>query len=299
MKLSTIGNRFFRSIRFIWYHPLVVRNRLSAFLRYFTFHFSNVFYNSEQLVDFVGNTKILISKDLNGASTNYFTYLSDCEEMIFLLHLLKSKDIFVDVGCNVGIWTILASGVSRSYSIAFEPVLSTYKKLQKHLEINHLNDKVSFYNIAVGNNQENIYLTKNLGALNRVDLNGDGIKVSQNTLDNLIRDKIPKLIKIDVEGFEDEVLKGAKQILENKKLKAIIIELNGSAIKYGSSNLEIHTRLLKFGFFPINYNPFKRSINVLDSFNKKGHNTIYIRDLSYIENIVTKASYLKIGEMII
>ena len=93
----------------------------------------------------------------------------------------------------------------------------------------------------------------------------------------------PTLIKIDVEGFELEVLKGANKILEAKGLIAIIIELNGSGEKYGIKDIDVHNYLLEFGFQPVSYNPFNRKLYDLKMFGTK--NTIYIRDR---EQVISK-----------
>ncbi len=60
----------------------------------------------------------------------------------------------------------------------------------------------------------------------------------------------PTLMKIDVEGFETEILNGGEKILDDEKLKTIIIELNGSGGKYGYSDHEIHSKLLAKNFKP-------------------------------------------------
>ena len=65
------------------------------------------------------------------------------------------------------------------------------------------------------------------------------------TLDSLEVDKVD-MIKIDVEGYEMEVLKGAKKMLQS--VKFLMIELNNNTKNYGSSNIEIEKHLESLGF---------------------------------------------------
>ena len=60
--------------------------------------------------------------------------------MGFLLHVLRSEDLFVDVGANVGSYTILACSVVGARGISFEPVPSTYKRLVENMRLNHLDE---------------------------------------------------------------------------------------------------------------------------------------------------------------
>ena len=73
---------------------------------------------------------------------------------------------------------------------------------------------------------------------------GDG-SIPMVTVDSLGLSDID-MIKIDVEGYEMEVLKGAVQTLEN--LQYLMIELNNNSKKYGSSNADIENYLVKKGF---------------------------------------------------
>lgn len=84
--------------------------------------------------------------------------------------------------------------------------------------------------------------TKSLDTLNyaATENEKDTIDVKVITLDSIWTDDVPALIKIIVEGFETEVLLGAKQTLENDTLKAIIIELNDSGDRYGYDDNLIH-----------------------------------------------------------
>ena len=64
MKLDKQLKRARRTIRFIWYHPLVRKNRMAAFLRYFKFHLYSLVDNTEKIIPFIEDTQLVISKDL-------------------------------------------------------------------------------------------------------------------------------------------------------------------------------------------------------------------------------------------
>ena len=66
-----------------------------------------------------------------------------------------------------------------------------------------------------------------------------------------------ELIKIDVEGYEEFVLKGAKGVLSHPKTNAIIIELAGYN-RYGSSNEKVHNLLRQHNVIRIKYFPYER-----------------------------------------
>ena len=86
----------------------------------------------------------------------------------------------------------------------------------------------------------------------------------------------PKIIKIDVEGYETNVLKGAKSVLNNKNLEVIILELNNSGEKFGFNDDDIHKSLVDNNFLPCTYDPFKREVIQLETYTS--HNTIYMRN---------------------
>ena len=73
---------------------------------------------------------------------NYYLGLAEYEDMAFLMHCLKKDDVFIDCGANLGIYTILASKVTGSDSIAFEPHPETVKKFISQLNINNITNKV-------------------------------------------------------------------------------------------------------------------------------------------------------------
>jgi len=118
------------------------------------------------------------------------------------------------------------------------------------------------------------------------------IVVASNSFDDVIEVDRNTIVKIDVEGFETEVLNGMKKSLESKKLKTIIIELMGSGERYGYDERKIHEILLNSGFEPYTYNPFERKLIRLDSY--ANGNTVYIRDLDFVTDRVRTSKRFKI-----
>ena len=104
-------------------------------------------------------------------------------------------------------------------------------------------------------------------------------------------------MKIDVEGYESEVLLGMKKALNSKFLKAIIIELNGLGEKYGFSDLEIHELLMKNNFLPYAYNPYERNLSKVNI--GSSDNIIYIKDLKYVINKVRNKKKYTINNQLI
>ena len=75
-------------------------------------------------------------------------------------------------------------------------------------------------------------------------------------------------------------------------MKAIIIELNGSGNRYGFNELLIHKILLGFGFHPFNYDPFERKLVEVQV--SGTHNTIYIRDIDFVEKRLRTAAHFEV-----
>jgi FkbM family methyltransferase len=231
---------------------------------------------------FVENSKLIIQGGMTGATGNIYTGLHEFEEMMFLLHLLRPGDIFTDVGANIGSYTILASAVAGAKSISFEPVPATFLHLKHNVAINDLESFVELKNAGVGKEKGRMSFTSGFDTMNHVitDLSDSTlgtIQVDIVTLDEILENKIPTLIKIDTEGFEMAVLQGAKSTLKHSNLMGMIVELNGSCQRYGVNEKDIHEFIVGQGFTPISYNPFERTYSLQPSFNPNG-NTIYIKN---------------------
>jgi FkbM family methyltransferase len=248
---------------------------------------------------YASKSKLIIKKGLSGATGNYYCGLQEFEDMSFLLHFLREPDLFMDIGANIGSFSILASSETGASTFAFEPIPETYKMLENNIYINNIQDKVKLYNKGVGEKNETLNFTTCYDVINHVALqNGPNtVGVEILTLNDICRNNIPSLLKIDVEGFEYHVIKGAGNILPRPELKAIIIELNGSGKRYGIDDTVIHELLLKYGFKSYKYFPFQRKLEEINYLGSD--NTIYIRDLDFVKARVESSPSYKIYKVAI
>ena len=282
-------------LKFIANHPLNRKHKIKAISRFAKWQINTRLNPYPVVYSYTDKTKLIIQRSMTGATGNLYCGLHEFNDMGFLLHFLRRDDLFVDVGANIGSYTILAAGHVGASVISVEPVPKTFEHLKNNIAINQVGNKVMMHNLALGNEKGQISFTATLDTMNHVatETETNTIEVPVDTLDAIIEnDKEPLLLKIDVEGFETNVLKGADQTLRKKNLKAIIIELNGSGTKYGYDERLLHEKLLENNYHPHQYNPFERELTPIDNFGT--HNTIYIKDPAFVRERVKEADKLRI-----
>lgn len=149
------------------------------------------------------------------------------QEIAVLMNLSAKSSLFVDVGANVGYFTIrLALANSQLKGIAVEAVPSTASILSANLHLNNLQSRVTVVNKALGASDGacDLYVPEITGhtAASLRDLHplegSTVIAVPKMTLDGLLSDSLltcNDLLKLDVEGAELEVAMGGRRTLEN------------------------------------------------------------------------------------
>jgi FkbM family methyltransferase len=272
--------------------------RFKCFSNFIRWQIGSRVLSSQFILNWIDGSKLIIKNGDTGLTGNIYFGLSEFSDMMFLLHTLQKKEIFIDIGANLGSYTVLSSKVIGSKTICFEPVLSSYERLKDKIIINEISDLVVLQNKGVGNKNEYLNFTNNHDTMNKVDLSGANdftTKVEVINIDSIVEKNKEYFIKIDVEGFEFNVLKGAFNTLKLEEISAIIIEINGSSNLYGSSNELIHNFLLTLNFFPVSYNPFKKKLKKLNSYSKNTGNTIYIKnyDITLSKIKLSKKYYIK------
>ncbi len=288
-------NAFKRTFSFINDHPLAKQHLIRSYYRFILWQIRSRLYTNLLTVPFIGETKIKAKKGLTGITGSIYTGLHEFEDMSFMLHFLKENECFMDVGANVGAYTILASGVNRAKTISFEPIPVTFDIMKQNVVLNNLEELVTLKNEGIGSENGILNFTNSNDTTNHVAIDNmadSTISVPITTLDKYYEQGFkPSLIKIDVEGFETEVIKGAQLLLKDPILKAIIIELNGCGERYGYDDTHIHETLLKADFRPYNYQPFLRNLILQNS--PGNMNTIYIRDIDYVKERILNAKPFK------
>lgn len=168
----------------------------------------------------------------------------------FIESLLDKDDTFIDLGANEGFFTVLAgllvSKKGKVFSI--EPQKKLWSVIQNNISLNELcNVQLLPFGIGSKKQERNLqlYPSTNSGATSfsnsyNFKITFDKIRkriygtqlVKLITLDDLheIFPKKVKLIKIDIEGFELEALKGATNLLRNKRFVFILIEIHHQAL---------------------------------------------------------------------
>lgn len=241
---------------------------------------------------YVEESFLLIEKSMRGATGNIYCGLLEFEDMGFVLHFLRPGDRMGDIGANVGAYTILAAKNTGANVTTVEPIAEAFAHLQNNILLNDVTQLVESWNCGIASRNGELNFTTKLDVVNHVLPAGQenqpgatSIKVF--TLDHIFNKSQPILLKIDVEGFEQEAIAGAASVINTPGLQAIIIELNGSGLRYGYRDESIDEALRGCGFLPYKYDPLLRSLEVL---RKPGEfNTIYVRDLDFVLRRVTSA----------
>jgi FkbM family methyltransferase len=270
-------------------------NELKSLYDYILFNIKNRVFR-ELEYNWINNLKFLARKGDAGIVGNIYFGLYEFEESIFLLHLIREEDTFLDVGANLGHYSLLLSGIKNCKSISIEPVPKTFQQLLKQIKLNNLETFIEPINVGASNCDGELYFSTDKGTMDRIVREDykNSVRVPVLSLDSIVSNREPIAIKIDVEGYEKHVLDGGSTILNKDKLKVLILELNRSGEKFGISDEELYSKVIDLGFTPYSYNVLDRKLVKLQSYNKHKFNTIFVRDEEFISNRLKNSSSVKV-----
>ena len=269
---------------FLAWHPLTRKRRLAAFWRYLRWQVESRVHD-EIVFDWIEGTRLSVRRGMTGATGNIYAGLHEFHDMAFALHFLRPGDVFADVGANIGSYTILASGVARADTIAFEPDPGTAERLRANVDLNGISDRVCIHvaaagdkagvaKFSVGRDTENQVVTADAGASREVPVE---------TLDDAMGARVPTFIKIDVEGYEAQVLRGARRIMADPRLNAVLTE-NRSA--------PVVDMLVSAGLREAAYDGFGRKLRGPGEVAMA--NALFVRDAAFVQDRVAAAKTVSV-----
>lgn len=178
---------------------------------------------------------------------------------------LAAGEVLVDVGANVGMYTIWAAKTRGARVFAFEPEAQNYALLNRNIALNGLDGQIKAYCVALSDTggYSDLHLSElRLGGSchslgEQVDFKHEPMnpEFSQGCvaarLDDLVAAgvvPIPHYMKIDVDGFEPKVITGSRKVLADRKLRSLLIETN--------QNLADHRQMVEeLQFLGFRYDP--------------------------------------------
>jgi FkbM family methyltransferase len=247
-RIGTAGRHAGGTAGFIWAHPAVRGARVRALARYVGWQAWQRLVRRPVTIRLPGDVRMRCHPHSPAASAMLYCGLPEWESMRFVLDYLRPGDVFVDVGANVGGYTLLAGGVAGVRVVAFEPASATFPRLLENVRLNPWL-AVETRRAAVGDvDDAGVLFTRDLDTVNHVVAGpGDGQDrpraaarvavdvratpdeptelVPMVRLDSVLAGVRVAVIKIDVEGFEPAVLAGARALIRERR-PALVVEWN-------------------------------------------------------------------------
>jgi FkbM family methyltransferase len=275
------------TLRFIYGHPLNRKRPIAGLVRFAAWQLRSRAH-AEVIHPWVDGTKLAVRRGMTGATGNIYCGLHEFPDMAFVLHALRANDLFLDIGANVGSYTILASGVCAARTLAFEPASETVMHLRRNIEVNALEHLVEVHQIVLGRVSADATFTVGRDTLNRVALPGEELPLAilpMRRLDDVPYASEATLIKLDVEGYEAEVLAGASRVLAARSVLAVETEGHDEMVEQ---------TLMAAGFVRRWYDPWSRSFFRSQPAELRSSNALYLRDEAAVLHRVRQARYRKL-----
>ena len=118
-------------LKYVWSHPLNANGKLAALWRVLRWQTAARLMPGLIALPYVNGTWLFANRGMTGATGNWYCGLHEVHEMAFVLHLLRPGEHFMDVGANVGSYTVLAGGGVKARITAVEPIPATFAHLQR------------------------------------------------------------------------------------------------------------------------------------------------------------------------
>ena len=220
---------FFRLLRFTFFQLLSLRYKLRKK------QLKKRYLSNPLPIISLGKLKMMV--DLNDEGLSFDLLINKKREPFLsaiLSKILRPGDVVLEIGANIGYYMLLESQIigSQGKIYCLEPVPQNVALLRKNIQINNLTN-VEVYQLAAGgvNKTETIFIPSHRNRsslLPTQDLEcKNKLTIQVTTMDEFLQDKEkPNFIRMDVEGYELEVLKGMEKLLKSSHPLKIAIEVH-------------------------------------------------------------------------
>ena len=183
------------------------------------------------------------------SNVHYFTPFHDPAEMAIMASVIGPGDHVADLGANIGTYTLLMARMvgPTGRVVAAEPAPLAFGRLVENLALNRM-DHVDPRRVAVGAHAGTASMVTHRDVSNHLVEGGSGAaEVELTTLDALAGEHRLAFVKIDVEGYEEDVLRGGVRTLASRP--TLLLELDDRLLaRAGSSSGAVLERLSTGGY---------------------------------------------------
>lgn len=236
---------YFLGLSRVFGHPLNRGHFSRTFFRVAWWQFNRIYFKLPVIAEIIPGVKIVCKPDNSYGSLIVYTGLPEFSDQTFMYDYTKENDIVVDIGAHIGSESlILGSKLTQGKIISFEPTTSIYQELKTNILLNGYEKNIHCENQAVSDHSGYItFYESGTSETNSLGPKSDAMPVKTvcTTLDTYTKknniDHI-NLLKIDVEGFENLVFRGAQNILQTHAVDLIVFEYNARNGTRLEANLE-------------------------------------------------------------
>lgn len=236
-------------------HPGNRHHRVRAVLRFVWWQLRKRLVKRPAVVRVGATGRFQAVGDSPFSSMVVYTGLPEWDEMNFLLRVLRPSDGFMDIGANVGFYTVLASTIVKGPLLAFEANPRNLEVLREQVKLNQLAN-AEVFGTALGNSNGELSFFdsgRETGSIaSEKDAGAKLITVPCSRLDDCLAGRsLPDFVvaKMDVEGCENLILEGAASVLGSGRISVWLFERNEVALqKHGGSGEELLATFCKHGY---------------------------------------------------
>lgn len=287
---------YIKRLNSILKHPANKNRKIQSLYQLIQWQLTNKLIDKKTEIDAFGYKMIIYSPTVARRFV-YYTACADYDETSFIRRFLKERDRFLDIGANIGIYTLLAASIVKEggHVDAFEPCPSTYSILKENINRNHIL-QVSLHAVALGEEPGTVKFTPDLDGTNHIITSNSRhenfIAVPCQTLDQTFADNAKNyaMAKLDVEGVELSVLRGANSLLSRNNPPVLLLEINGLHKRYGHQSFEIIYFLKSKGYDMAIYTNRDNQITFIDEPKPGIHNYLFIskKAIDWVKNRIAQ-----------